>query len=374
MPPLIYSLLYDLQQRCKYLLAELQARSSTLSPDAKDYEVWLRGEIEQSLVEIEFVLSDPDLTHPSLAKQYHLAYKGMAQRLSILEENAFQAIRHFDEDCEYLTRVVDRLCKEGHFPYPSPLCSTLSTSYYWAISWAKLIFTPPSEAAHLLALPDLFHELGHFIIDRARTELVVPLLHEINQYYVKFRAESKLKGWPSHSLDQVEDASDQWLAKWYEEFAADIIATLWVGPAFGWTNIRVCANISGSLFRGSADHPADNARAYVIEKTLEELGFVAEALELRKAWSEFVTTSGQSAGGEYDIFYPTALLDIVVKTTVASCSALGLMPYSAAAPSDKWSTIAQLLNFAWAEFCRAPADFAAAEQLLIQQLKSSLSP
>lgn len=370
MQSLVYSLLYDLRQRCSYLLAELAQLEPKLPSEAQQYFRWLHAEVNQRQQEIELVLADPDLMHPRLAKQYHSAYKGMAQRLAIIEEKSFQALRHFDGGSQFLTRLVAKICAEGGYPADAPLCSTLSTGYYWAIPWANLIFASPSEATHLLALPDIYHELGHFILDRFRKDFVLQLLRLIDAHFQKLITAYRLKNWPVQSLAQLDDCRLRWMSSWHVEFACDVIAVYWVGPAFGWTNIRVCANISDKIFEGSSGHPADDARAKLIEETLRYLGLGAAADELAAAWREFIRASGQVPPQEYQLLYPPELIKQVAELTAQTCRQMGLIPHEPVASAD--ANVAALMNSAWSSFRNNPETFAADERKLLATLQSIL--
>lgn len=68
-----------------------------------------------------------------------------------------------------------------------------------------------------------------------------------------------------------------WETKWSEDLACDLIGTYLVGPAYAWSNMKICA-VSGGLnnifsnTKHFSDHPPDEARMRCIFMMLEQIG------------------------------------------------------------------------------------------------------
>src|ERR1039458_1515534 len=122
-----------------------------------------------------------------------------------------------------------------------------------------IIVTPQTQAGELLALPDLYHELAHFIVFRQRAILEARLLGLIHKFFADSLRRGRQQGLPEASLKSIADNYELWKGSWHVEFACDMIATFWCGPAYGWANLRLSAT-RGDPYQDSATHPADDAR------------------------------------------------------------------------------------------------------------------
>ena len=253
MSSLLHYFLHDLRQRCVHLQKEFQQLKDlppdeALPPEAQGYLGKWATLVERAGQLIDQLLKDPGLNHPKLVRNYYHDYKRLSELLFNIEAGPVLALKHFDDDDQDITRIVGRMCLETGFPYQSPLCVALSTQYYWAFPDMDLVFVPASEPFHLLALADLYHELAHFLLERD-PKLVAAFLKLIDTYFDKHVREARKRGWPKKSIDRFRERRKQW-KRWYEEFASDMLATFWVGAAFGWCNLRLCTNRSAESFSG----------------------------------------------------------------------------------------------------------------------------
>jgi hypothetical protein len=234
-----------------------------------------------------------------------------------------------------------------------------------------LIFVPCAEPFHLLALPDLYHELAHFLLERYEAELVQPVLELVDEHFDRAVLAAGQNGWPQPSIDAISEAGIAWWNHWCLEFASDMLATYWVGPAFGWANIRVCTNLGDELFVGGSAHPADDARCAAIRFMLEHVGQVDAAASVETVWSELVTLSGQQAPQAYELTYPTDLLRQMARVMSHAAAQMNLVAFDDEDASSK-ECLSRLLNSAWETFLSAPEAFAAFERTQIESLKSQL--
>jgi hypothetical protein len=263
--------------------------------------------------------------------------------------------RRFSGPDRQATLLTAAICKEVKFPFAAPICSSVSSQFYWTMPDMDVVFVPCLEPEHLLGLPDIYHELGHILLFREKGRLVQAGLAIVDRCYDDLVAEGKKQNWPAASLDEVERFRDGWRQAWLLEFGSDLIAAYLVGPAFGWCNIRTSTNLGGELFSGSESHPADDARAKAVAVMLERIGCRDAAAEIQSRWDELVGLSKESAPHRYDLAYPAVLLSDLAKFFDSECQALGLERYASSATDV--SPVAAAVNEAWREFRQRPEQF-----------------
>src|SRR5260370_18626634 len=113
--------------------------------------------------------------------------------------------------------------------WSSDVCSS-DLQYFQALMGMDIIMTPQTQASELLALPDLYHELAHFVLFRRRSEFEVPLLGLIHRYFVDAIRKGRQQGLPETSLEIIRDNHALWMGSWHVEFACDLVVTYWCGP------------------------------------------------------------------------------------------------------------------------------------------------
>ena len=150
-----------------------------------------------------------------------------------------------------------------------------------------------------------------------------------------------------------------------------MIATYWVGPAFGWANLRGCTNLGDELFTGGEVHPADDARTMAIRLVIEKFQEQQSASVIDVRWSELMGLSGQQKPQEYGLVYPKDLVEKVVKSVCETCSQLQLVSFRDQCDADD-DCIAGLLNDAWERFTSTPDSYGEFERQRITSLKASL--
>ena len=242
-------------------------------PDIEVYrgDMELRARPAKQLAET--ILADPDCATAAFDQllsglpQHRQAHPGAGELPASRAPARRSAPRH-----QLHALVLAEICKEVRYPYPSPICSSLSSQYYWTVADMDLIFVPSLEPERLLGLADLYHELGHIILFREERRLVIPGVAIVDRHFDRLIHDRRRAGWPAASLREVQQFRHLWRMSWFLEFCADLIATYLVGPAFGWCNIRTSTNIGGELFRGNDSHPADDGRSAAMGSCLIESG------------------------------------------------------------------------------------------------------
>ena len=371
MSSLLHELLHDLRQRCAHLLEELK-KLDHLKDEARHYCEQTQRRVERTGRIIEQFIADPGLNHPLLARNYYHDYKRLSETVFNLEAGPVIALKHFQDDDRDITRIVARICREIGYPYAPPLCVALSSQYYWAIPAADLVFVPCSEPFHLLSLADLYHELAHFVLERERAGCAHRSLGSSTTTSSDSSGRRSRTTGPRRPSSRIRDRKAQWKRNWFEEFAADMLAAFWAGPAFGWCNLRLCTNQSVELFLGADIHPADDARHAGVQAMLLQTENQAAAGRIDARWQELVMLSGQSPPPEYELTYPKALMDQVAAAISAAATGIGMTPWSGH-PANADFHIGALLNNAWDSFFAEPAAFAVFEKQQIEAIRARLS-
>jgi hypothetical protein len=362
---LLEQLFCDLLQRYRFLGAEL-ATASISDPIIVAYRDRILRQIERSITNIESLLDDPDLAQPDFARNIFHAFKRLSEIAQVADEGPVSALSRFQPRDLFLTRLVAGMCTEFDFPHARPLCSAITNQYYCILPLMDLLLVPHSEPDHLLGLPDIYHELGHLLFKNSGT--LIAQMRECAQLH--FRDEivrAQRESWPATSTEALRAYSNRWFESWVTEFGCDLLATYVCGPAFGWTNTRLCARLSSSFFEIHSGHPADAARTAAIRLMLQRQGHISEAHQIDLQWEELKTTAGQIEPQEFRLAFPDSLLKGIVDEVVSYCQSVGIKRYEPAA-----MPIAKLLNDAWQQFLDNPAAFRAWETLQIERLRSQL--
>ncbi len=180
--------------------------------------------------------------------------------------------------------------------------------------------------------------------------------------------EARQNGWPPRSLDALAEYREHWKRSWYLEFASDVLATYWAGPAYGWANVRLCTNMSSDLFSIDAEHPSDDARAKAVERMLRKMGCDALAGRIDVKWNELLALAGQVTPQEYALAYPAKLMDDLIDFLFAEYQQAGLIMWRGQTAAGGMQ-VTELLNVAWEEFEVRPETFAAFERQKVEELK-----
>jgi hypothetical protein len=370
MADLLHRLLFDLKQRCEDIAAELDLVKSILPQDILSYRDRTAHTICRTQKLIGSLLIDPGLKHPKLAANYYRDYKRIAELIQTVEDYPTLVLSRFCERDLFMTRLVCRICQEIVYPHEAPICTSISSQHFWINPKMNLIFVPCLEAYHLLSAPDIYHEIGHIVLFRNQKILVIPIYAIIDRFYDKAVKKAKQNGWTPGSIENLNRYRQYWKQNWFLEFASDIIAVYCVGPAFGWCNVRLCTNLASDLFEGSDSHPADDARMTAIAIALETLGFSETAKRIAVRWSELVSLSSQRRPQEYDLAYPSQLLQKIVEFTIEKCREIGLQHWHNGNASEGSIHIGSLLNAAWDDFHASPDSFTRFEKQQIFNLKT----
>jgi hypothetical protein len=366
MKTMLVAHLTELQKQAREQLAVLAACKAKLPQCAllhHDLAVRLVSKTRQV---VDLILQDPDLGDPAFAGNFYIDAKGLSERLRIIEDGLILALHRFTDADAHLTRLIRLITAELNWPYDPLLGSTLSTMHYYTITGNDLIVAPALESIRLLSISDVYHELAHFHC--ARDATAMNLTGAIIQPLMQLAAQAVQQNLPTPTRQLILKSTQRWTDDWMIEIACDLIATYWLGPAYAWTNLRLCFARS-NVFEGVDSHPADHARQLAIGKVLDRLGFLTQRVEIDNAWNEMLAVSNQIKPQTFDVEYPVTVLDALVSRIQTFCVAQKFSVYDPAKP-----TVAALINEAWAKFMSDPAAFTAWETNALNMLANSLPP
>jgi len=267
---------------------------------------------------------------------------------------------------------------EMAYPFSLPVVSMSKYDYYSSYAFFSLIMGPLLEEYSLLGLPDLFHELGHLIVDRERPRFLGRFDMELKNYFAKERRRVHLAQKPPAYEEIIKEIQQQWIDAWSVEFACDMIATYVVGAAYGWAHLRLCASgLSDNVYEPGPEnlnstHPSDNARLQGIVEMLILLKERDETAHLRARWNEYLALTGDSPPQDYPLCYPTRILKSLAQHIYDGCKAIGLKAFSDQVPIFGNQTISNLLNDAWREFLAKPPEYGTWEERQLADLRADL--
>lgn len=345
---------------------------------------------------IRSLLRDRNLGKEELLLQQIIRYRQCTQHLILFEQGPASVLYHFSEKDKHMCAFMNRLCTQIHYPCLYPLVCTQSNQSFYAQPHFNLIYSNVLEDEFLLASPDLVHELGHlFFYYYRRNAFFAPFLQNLHQYVEQlkntrrgnffshhfYQLKSRIRGTFPTKAYNFNLLERTWKRHYLEEFACDMFATYLVGPAFGWSHLRLLLGDRVGLYTPSmhhpGTHPANEARMRGILLVLEMLGDDSEmGKELSQQWNEYrqkmlhIRRKDRPDEG-YDYCYNDQLLKQLAAIVIRSCKDKRLVPYYDQPPGDK-NNIVSIMQMAWENFLKNPREYGRWETNMIAYLKSSL--
>jgi len=312
-------------------------------------------------------LLDEDLD--SSPEQFYPAYQDLTRSLFEREACELPFLLHHDQAARRATKLCEVLLETVTWPYDPLLLGTFSSQYYWTLSDWRVIALPCGEERRLLGIGDLCHELGHTVYARADQRLVGEFAVTLG---VHLQEQIKLASPPPgrDPRDYLTDVFYSWQDSWLQEFVCDAIATYLVGPAFPRQHARLRAMTQPMApiyeLKPGSSHPADDARMQVCLAHLSQFGFDDEVKQLRQIWDEIVHASGEERPDNYEVFYPTELLEQLAETVAEGCVTLDLRPYDPDA--DPATDLPRIANEAWLRLEGDPSGYGSWERETMSRL------
>lgn len=349
--------------------------SRTLGSHFASLANFANNEIGAIIDGFDNLLANSDYGDPKNLKSKFSKFKHFSSLLSNIENIVIAALNRKSEDDDFVNKLVQEICKEINYPLPPPVASCLSQKYYHIYPDYGLICIPLLESEFVLHIPDLYHELGHPLIERDNPK-VEPF--QINLGYfnlaVKKHFDEEIKRREINKIEVVDNDpiyiyKDSWVEKWSVEFFCDLFATYTLGPAYLWSNLHMCTKMAWDVFKTPAyemsTHPASDARMRCCLLALEQLGFKEDAAAIKEKWEDFVAIIGQKRTEEYAIAYPESLLKSASEFCLTGLKQIDCQLVTATT-TDK---VNRLLNDSWQQFWADPMSFYEWERTAVATFK-----
>ncbi|SRR6266571_4092828 len=372
MPSLLHNLLLDLRRRGTWVLKELAALQKGLPADFNSHRSNVVHRLTRALSLVDDLLADPDLADPLLEPNFFMDFKRLSELVLNVEDSSLLILKRCSQEDRFLSALLQQICREVGYKDPAPLCGALSFQYFQALMGMDIIMTPQTQSSELLALPDLYHELAHFVLFRRRADFEVPLLGLIHKFFTDAIRKGKQQGLPKASLEIIRDHHGLWTGSWHVEFACDMVATYWCGPAYGLANLRLSAT-RGDPYQDSATHPADDARRAGIECILKLAGNAKAAGEINDLWQDLKRLSPSVQQPGYAKRYSQRLLEKLGESIYEACKKAGFRQF-ADQQRQQDAFVSRTVSEAWKAFQHDAGAFPTFESSAIEKLKKQLLP
>lgn len=328
-------------------------------------------QIESLHQEVNLYYKKPEMDIKEFGVYNLLNYNPFYEEFQNLEQYRYQPVVRYSKSDSILNSLIDKIYKEINIFHPSPFVTTISNidQYYWAFPEYGIIALPLGEEKNILNLPDLYHEIAHFIYEN-HSELFFDIItslvkehfnEEIDRIYEENR-DPALK-------DLFEEILDKWKQSWIEEFICDLIATFLVGSAYAWTNFKISVYSSGydKIFKYTDEHPSDESRMRMICFLLKKVGDFDKVDSLRNVWSQFKKTVDNPIPDNYDKIFPDDLLLDITDEILVQLEAIGLNSYQT--QLKQFSTpVTFYLNKSWEKVLNSPKDYKIWTNKVIEEL------
>ena len=356
MASLLLDLLFDLRRRASHISDELEGMSGGLSPEFEAHYGDVVERTRRASEAVEDMLHDPDLSDRQLEPNFFIVFKRLTELLLNIEDSSLLILKRCSDADRLLSAILRRICLEVGYKDPPPLCGALSFQYFQALVGMDIVMTPQTQAADLLSLPDLYHELAHFVVFRKRADFEVRALAVIHRFFENSLRKANQQGLPGASLDSIRSNHALWSGYWFVEFVCDMIATFWCGPAYGWANLRLSAT-RGDPYPEVSTHPADDARRLGIDCMLRLIGESAAADQVNEKWEELKRLSPSSQPQGYTKRYPPDLLAQLASEIFEACRQSGFLSYKEQKDRGASESVLNTIDEAWRMFVRDAGRF-----------------
>jgi hypothetical protein len=287
--------------------------------------------------------------------------------LDFLELVGVAALNRVNDEDRAMTKIVGVIAGEINYPLIPPVVSCQSQSYFQAFPGLNLLSIPQKEVYFLLHLPDLYHELAHFILTEKNNPTVEPFQEALKRSIIAGRGHVadllSNEGRGSRGfVDKLRAWDGNWVCGWGIELCCDLFAVLACGPAFAWSHLHLCAKRAGDPFlvdnTPDSTHPSDAARMFVMLEALGNLEYAAEALFIEEKWNQLLAQAGYAQNPDYTICFPPHLLARIASYAFAGYQSIGC----AASSKRLGAKTHDLFNEAWHRFWSDPQLYATWEK------------
>lgn len=317
-------------------------------------------------------------------RQIHRKVRGIIQAVSVVESFGISSLRFQIPEVDFLNGIMFEICKEVSLPLIAPSVSCLSTEYFYFEQLTKVIYVPQAEPHFLLHLPDLYHEIGHYVLSSSldrypieKLSTIAKAMKEIfsktTQHFSGLIEEATMNPGPKEIPMILGRIHGSWKS-WLYEFLCDLFAVFTLGPAYAWSHLHLVAKMNDNVYQCSwlspEDHPADEARMRLMLHGLRLTGFTYDADQIRNKWLQLTRTL-DSPDAYYQFAYPDSILNMLADKFLAALKTAGFhifTPNGLNSSTDQ--DISAILNTAWNTFWgSSPEEYREWEKAQIEKLK-----
>lgn len=315
------------------------------------------------------LLRDNRYLLPQAAPERLRAYKRLVGDLDFLENVAFAAMKRQNDEDLRMTRLVGEIAGEIGYKLPPPVVSCQSQAYFHAYPLYNLLSVPQKEVEFLLHLPDLYHELAHFVLLADNNPAVEPFqkAHEktlADALGHTHALKQKPTRGPKADVATISLWDVHWVRAWATEFFCDLFGVCAAGPSYGWAHLHLCMKRGGDPFQIHSSHPPDEARMFVVLEALMTLGYATDAGQIDERWRQVLALGSSVGDPDYDRCFPRSLLRAVAINGVDGYKRMGCRT----AQDQRGKRVHEALNEAWRQFWGHPATFARWERATVAAL------
>lgn len=324
--------------------------------------------------DIQLYINNGELAVEGLATFNLLRYNQFFERYQGIEQFSYLPVLRYGKAEIYFNTLIERIYKEIRNDQPCPLITTISNSedYYWAYPYYELIAVPYGEYKTLLNVPDLYHEIAHFLFSQYGVfEIIEPFQEILDEYFEEKILQVKERQSSTNLIPYLDEMWKLWKDSWIEEYSCDLIATYLTGAAYAWTNFKITTLSSSRnmVFQSSATHPSDESRMRVIFNMLDKLGLQEQKKEIKSQWQKFLNVVNNPKTTYYKDIFPNSLLKKLTAIVLDFCNELDLKSYNDQLKSDE-KPIAFFLNEAWEKMFSSSQNYVEWEKEIIGRINS----
>jgi hypothetical protein len=351
----------QLLERARHLLAAI---SKPYPPEFRALAQTCRNQVNELIAEFGALLNDPRYRKPELKALRLRTYTDLVNRLDFIESIGFAALVRINEEDKQMTRLVSDIAEEMIYPLPAPVvsCQSHFSSYFHAFPGLNVLRVPLKEGHFLLHLPDLYHELAHFILEEKNNPAVQPFQE------AHAKATNAATGHLADLLSKPTRGPQNqqkyltwtvsWMRAWATEFFCDLFGVLAVGPAYAWAHFHLCAKTGADPFKvetsTESTHPPDEARMFILLESLSRLNYGGVAAEIELRWKELGGARGYKKDADYQLCFANEVLKKFADEALAGYQTMNCRCSSV----NSGNRVHDLLNEAWVKFWQSPAKYA----------------
>jgi hypothetical protein len=318
---------------------------------------------EEIVDDLEVLQAEPSLLDPAYADQYLSELRTIDRDIADIETVYLPAFERWGDDEIRGQSILEQICRETRLEgfEIRPIIVLYSQEYFSV--YESVIYVPRLEHHFMLHLPDLYHEIGHILLEEQEPSLIGDFRGQVEAHFEQVRSQAEVENRPYSSSDLFARLVSVWREDWMIEFTCDLIGAYLCGPAYVWSHFHLTtlkgkdSVFSPSLSDTFGTHPADQARFDCMLKALEDMGFVEEGLRIRTRWDEFLQVSpDRNIPPNFHEVYPPTLVEQLRAQVRDGLDHLNIPIYQP--DQNPGDMISFRLNRAWQRFWENPAEYA----------------